>query len=281
MRGLQLSPLDGGRSVRLDPVETAVPTPDGLHFVVYEYENSTRVSTVTLRTTDGLALVSRATFNGYVHRIKPSPARLGDMLVTWADCAGCTTAGQGDLTFVDLPGRRVLERFSEVDAAADWLPDGRYVHVDAVGRVHLGTPGGTRSQTGTLTVAGRKLKGLRVDPAGRQMITRWVRGTSTAATDLWISSIDGTNLQQLTATGLTTYGFWSPDGALFGFDVDTDSGCNTTGCSAVPTGQCDLYFAASGNRNLNLAGNQARPFTVVDQAGRSKTLGCNLRGWTR
>lgn len=283
VRGLQLSSLEGDRTRLIDQAETAVPTPDALHFVVFEYESSTRVSTVTVRETATRAIVSRATFDGYVHRIKPSPRRLGEMLVTWADCAGCATAGNGRFTFLDLPNRKVLAQFSEVDAAASWLPDGRYLHHDSQGRIFVGTTDLTIAQTqiGVLAVAGRKLRGLWVDPTGRQMITRWVRNAGGGATDLWMSSVDGSNAQQLTATGLTTYGLWSPDGAHFAFDHDTDSGCRTSGCSSVPTGRCDLYFASSSDRNISLSSDSVGQFTVLDSTGRRKTLGCNLRSWTR
>ena len=283
-RGFQLSPLNGERSRLLGPLDTAVPTPDGMHFVVYDYDISSRVSTVVIRATSTGAEFARASFDGYVHRVRPSPLRLGELLVTWDDCAGCVTAGQGNFSLVDLPGRRTLSSFSRVNAAADWLPDGRYVHIDAAGRVHVGTPAGTRTQVGTLAVAGRTVQSLWVDPAGRQMIARWDRRRSDGAldaSDLWISAIEGTDLQQLTATRFTTYGQWSPDGAFFAFNNDTGILCTTPGCSGTPVGTCDLYAAPASARGLSTASPQVQSFTVVAQDGRSRTLGCNLRGWTR
>ncbi len=283
-RGFQMSPLNGERTRLLDPADTAVPTPDGLHYVVYTYDTSTRVSTVIIRASNTGAEFARATFNGYVHRIRPSPVRLGDLLVTWDDCAGCVTAAQGEFSFVDLPGRRRVASFSRVNSAADWLPDGRYVHVDAAGRVHVGTPAGARTEVGRLTVAGRTVQSVWVDPTGSQMMARWERRTGQGdlqATDLWISAIDGSNLQQLTATDRTTYGLWSPDGLLFGFDRDSAITCNTPGCAGTPVGGCDLYSAPTTARNITTSSPQVRRLTVVDQSGRNEVLGCDLLGWTR
>lgn len=284
VHGLQVSDLAGSATQLVNATETAVPTPDGLHYITYVYDTDTVVSTVTIRTRGSAQVVDSATFNGYIRRVRPSPTRLGDMLLTWASSAGGVGSDRPDLTFVDLPGRRILTTLDGTNTAADWLPDGRYVYIDSAGSVSIGTPGAASAAAGHLTVSGRLPAAAWVDPTGARMITRWVQrdaGGGIIGTDLWISAVDGSAAERLTSTGLTTYGIWSPDGAYFGFDHDTDSVCSSTGCSGVPVGGCDLYVAPIGGRSLTLSSSGVQSFTVADQGGRREVLGCDLVAWTR
>lgn len=280
VNGLQVSDLSGAKTVRVSGVETAVPTPDGQHFITYEYDLDDDFSTVAIYTRDGKR-VDAATFDGYVRRVRPSPVQLGRMILTWSPTAGGVGSDQVELIAIDFNGRVTLASYPGVHAAADWLPDGRVLHLGADGRLRIGTPALPDTAVAQLSVSGRTPAGLWVDPAGQRIITRWNvlwEGGGVRSTDLWISAIDGSGLEQLTDTGLSSYGVWSPDGAFFAYDMDPANACTSTGCSGIPIGNCDLYVAPSTSRRVGAA---AASFTVTGADGRRKVLGCDLRGWTR
>jgi hypothetical protein len=276
--GLQVSPLDGTRSRRVEATETAVPTLDGEHYVAVEYDLVNDTSLVRIMGSDGTTVVSQASFNGYVTHIRPSPSRLGDLLLTWASTA---ISEDGVLTVVDLPGRRSVQTLPD-QVSADWLPDGRIVAVDSSGAVSARAVGQAGTTLGRMTVSGWTLRSITAAPVGQRLISRWVRldgSGEVAETDLWISSADGTSLERLTSTGITSYGVWSPDGQSFAFDWDAANVCTGPGC--VISGSCELHVAPATARQVDLGQSAVRDFTVTDAEGRRETLGCQLLGWTR
>lgn len=280
LHGLKVSDLSGAKTVPVSAVETAVPTPDGRHFITYEYDWRKDYSTVAIYTRAGRR-VDAATFNGYIRRVRPSPVQLGRMLVTWSASAGGVDSNQVVLSAIDFNGRVKLATYPGVDAAADWLPDGRVLHLAADGRLRIGTPALSQAAVAQIQVRGRKPAGLWVEPGGNRIITRWNQlwdDGSVKATDLWISSIDGRGLERLTDTGMTAYAVWSPDGEFFAFDTDPAHGCTSIGCAGSPTGGCDLHVAPASARGVGMG---APSFTVTAGDGRREVLGCDLRGWTR
>ncbi len=280
LHGLKVSDLSGAKTVPVSPVETAVPTPDGRHFVTYEYDWRKDYSTVAIYTREGRR-VDAANFNGYIKRVRPSPVQLGRMLVTWSPSAGGVDSNQVVLSAIDFKDRVKLATYPGVDAVADWLPDGRVLHLAADGRLRIGTPTLPQAAVAQLQVRGRKPAGLWVEPGGKRIITRWNQlwdDGGVKSTDLWISSIDGRDLERLTDTGMTAYAVWSPDGEFFAFDTDPAHGCTSIGCAGSPTGGCDLHVAPATARAVGLG---APSFTVTARDGRREVLGCDLRGWTR
>jgi hypothetical protein len=276
--GLYVSTLDGARTRRVDAVKDAVPTPDGSHYVTLEHDLRADTSHVSIKSTSDGRVVHQAVLDGYVSKVRPSPVRLGELLLVWASSA---IAGDGVVTAVDLPARRTLQRWP-TRAAADWLPDGRVISAEPSGAVHVAIVGQQDSAVGTLSVPGWTLRGLWSDPTGSRIVTRWMRFNASgdpAETDLWIAGADGTGLQRLTRTGLTSYAVWAPDGRSFAFDWDPANVCTGTAC--VGAGGCELHTAPATAREVTLDPASVRPIAVTDDEGQAATLGCDLLGWTR
>ncbi|NHK96795.1 six-bladed beta-propeller, TolB-like protein [Rubrivivax benzoatilyticus] len=276
--GLYVSSPDGARTRHIDEAKDAVPTPDGSHYVTLEHDLSADTSQVSIKSNSDGRVVHQAVLNGYVSKVRPSPLRLGDLLLVWASSA---IAGDGVVTAIDLPARRTLQRWP-TRAAADWLPDGRVISAEPTGAVHVAIVGQQDSAVGTLSVPGWTLRGLWSDPTGSRIVTRWMRFNASgdpAETDLWIAGADGTGLQRLTRTGLTSYAVWAPDDRSFAFDWDPANVCTGTAC--VGAGGCELHTAPATAREVTLDHASVRPIAVTDDEGQAATLGCDLLGWTR
>lgn len=282
VHGLRVSELSGAPTRVLNRVETGVPVPDGSHYLTWEYERREDVSTLSLFTRAG-ALLRRVRLDGYVRRVRPSPLRVDEVLVLWSPTAGGVESVRREWRLLDLAAASLVARYPGVDAAADWLPDGRVLHLAADGAIRIGTPALDVRPAGRLAVAGRVVGRLWVDRAGARMITSWQQrwpDGGVRSTDLWISALDGRGVQRLTDTGRTSSAVWSPDGQAFAFDVDPASVCTTTGCSGGVSGGCDLYWAPATVRGVTPSSAGVQRFKVTERDGRRGTLGCDLLGWT-
>jgi hypothetical protein len=278
--GLLISPLDSRPTSRVDALSAGAPTPDGAHFVVAEYDLAADTSRLSIKSSGTLSLVDTALLDGYAKDIRPSPRRLGDLLLSWGSSA---SANDAVVTVVDLPGRQILQQLASA-VAADWLPDGRLLALEADGRVSTGAVGAAGTTAGRVAVPGWTPRDVRVNGGGSHMIMRWVRlneSGDVAETDLWIARIDGGELARLTRTGITARGLWSPDGQAFAFDTDASYLCSGPfGCGSA--GFCELFWAPVTAREI--AGGSSSGvsvFTVAESDGDRATAGCDLLGWTR
>lgn len=283
--GTQIADLGGAAPTLVDADKVARPWPDGSQYAIYNYDDERDGDTVLRikRTSDGTTLYS-AVISGYAADLRPSPANKAVLLVSQAEDYTSSLSAT-DYVFVDLANLRELDRISGVRTVVDWLPDGRYLHLAADGTLSVGQIGGSRSTVAKLNLGGRGIVDLAVDPLGLRYLVTLVSYTSAGNVDdldLWVGGVDGSALERLTATGLTSYGRWSPDGERVAFDVDTGTVCSGSACM----GTCEIWYAPASGRNLNplpAAPGAAAMFKVRDRrsSARDHTLGCELLGWTR
>jgi Tol biopolymer transport system component len=279
--GSQLADLAGLQNRVVDTNETAVPTRDGLHYVIFDYNIHTDVTLVTIKETASGNTVYQASFNGYVRKIRPSPVNLNVLLVTWGSSA---ISNDEDFNIVDMAAKKILDTLPAQNAGMDWLPDGRYVHLGSTGILNVGIVGGIRTAAGQISVPGRVPRGLWANREGSKVISRWVvlnADGDVTDTDVWISSLDGSGLERLTATNRTTYAVWSPDSRWVAFNEDAASVCSGFGCSDV-TGYCYLWAGDVSARNLVEGSSGVSEFYVLDKDAKRRILGCGsgLLGWT-
>jgi Tol biopolymer transport system component len=276
----KLSNIGGAASRDFDTNATAVPNSAGTRYAIFDYSFRGGVDTtvVTIKDASSASVVHTASFNGYVRDLRMSPTDASVLLVKWGSSATSTDA---ELVIVDLASKKILQTLSpSVGAAANWLPDGRYVHIDKAGKLTSGKAGSTVTNNGSLTVVGRTVRAITVDPQGTKLLSTWVIPQDGAIKkDLWISDLTGANLARLTSTDGADRGVWSPDGKFVAFVQQPEVICTGFDCSGS-TFKCDLRYVAASLRDVPVGSPNAPAFTVPDNKGAAAILGCDLRGWT-
>jgi hypothetical protein len=274
------SPLAGPATRALDANDTAVPTRDGAHYATFEYSSrgGGRETRVWVKQTADGATLHTGSFTGYVRELRPSPVDPQVLLVKWGPSA---TSPVADLVVVDMAKKRILDTLASArGAAANWLPDGRVLLLDAAGALATVVPGGARVPGGRLAVAGRTVRGLWVDAQGSRVVTQWVvQEGDRIRKDLWISDADGAGLEQLTATDAADSAVWSPDGRLLAFTTLAEVVCKGFACVGA-TAHCELQFTSPALRGVVAGSPQAPWLRVPDATGKRVILGCALHGWT-
>jgi Tol biopolymer transport system component len=276
--GTQLASPSGGQPRTVDVDKVARPVPDGSRYAIYDYSNSSNTTTLTIkRSSDGTVLHQR-NYNGYLRDLKPSPTTASQLLLRYSDSVGDPTL----FLALDLATSTVLQTFDASFVAVDWLSDGRVVGVSSTGTLSAGLPGGTRSNTGTVDLQSRNLRHIAVQPGGTRLALGLLSLSGTGnvqGSDLWLVNLDGSNAVRYTTTNISNYGRWSPDGQRIAFDVDTGTVCTGSQCS----GTCEIWHApasASGLNPLPAAPGSAARFSVLNRQGTTRTLGCEVLGWT-
>lgn len=277
--GTQIASATGGPPMAVTPEAEAIPWPDGSQYVTAEWDLRTDRTAVRVHATASGAVLHEAAVDQYFRAPRPAPHRKEWVLGRVSDSV--TTAGV--YAVIDLAARRVLDQFPADDAAVDWLPDGRYVHVTHDGRISIGTVGvAARQAVGQLALPrGLTVNEVWADPQGRRLALRlWSKSEAGTidVSDLWVSDLDGRNAYRHTQTRMTNRARWSPDGRLIAFDVDTGSLCDFSGC----VGHCELWYADADAREVTAlpAAGDARQFRVRNRSGQERVLGCDLLGWT-
>jgi hypothetical protein len=169
-----LSTIGSSPTQYVDINASAVPNVSGTQYAVFDYNSSSsgRTTVVTIKDAATSNVVYTASFNGYVRDLRMSPTDAPVLLVNWGSSAGAMDA---ELVIVDMASKKILQTLSlSAGAAANWLPDGRYVHIDTAGKITMGKPVGTRVDSGNLNVAGRKVRTITANPQGTKLLSNLV-----------------------------------------------------------------------------------------------------------
>lgn len=275
--GTQIASLDGAAPIYVTSDEYATPWPDGSQYALTTYENYENRTAVTVYDTDTGAELYAYYFAGYVRYLRPSPTHKGMFLATHSDDFLTPT----DRIIADMDAGKIVQRIRS-DGALNWLPDGRYFEVSAgTGRITASTVNGTPTQLGQITIPdGRILGSVSASRQGTKIAMELlIKGDAGfLESDIWVSSIDGSALSQLTDTGMSSYALWSPDGNYLAFDVDT----GLWGGSGNAYGTCGIWYApvtSSMVKALPSSGDAFR-LMVRDEYMNEDSLGCDLLGWT-
>jgi WD40-like Beta Propeller Repeat len=275
--GTQIASPTGGLPQTVTSKTAVSPWTDGRQYLHTEwdtYSDTTRLLVVDRDT--GLSVVD-VTVNGHLRGGIPSPADKSVASFVWS------STYQGDDSvglLVDLPTLNVLRELDPTDTFS-WLPDGSYLRVSADGSIRQGqlsVPDTT--VVGQLQIpTGLSLGSVWVNRQGDRLAVRLIRGANTLTeTDLWVANIDGSGLRQFTATKISYFPTWSPDGQYIAFDVDTGHLCTGAGC----IGTCELWYAPVTATMVTAlqAVHDAERFKVKNRSGSVQTLGCSLLAWT-
>lgn len=276
LEGAQIASLSGAAPQRVTNDNSAWPWPDGTQYVVADadYENTE----VTTHVTASGDVINSTRFPGYVRQVKPSPISKQVILATWSE----DTISDTVYFFYDLANKTLLHEFASDDAVTDWLPDGRYLKISSTGEITANAITGEAQSLGTIEIPpGCSIRDVWINRQGTQMVVQMVTMTidnKIDDSDLWIADINGTNADQLTKTGMSSYANWSPDGLHISFDTDTGFACEGFTC----VGSCSLWYVSNTARNvlaLESSGDAAH-FRVKNRNGSENTLGCELQAWT-
>ena len=162
----------------------------------------------------------------------------------------------------------------------EFLPDGRYLSISAggvilAGSVHDELP---PTQLGRMSLPlGASVAGYSVNGAGTRLAVRLIQAGATAASDLWLADLDGSNLVRFTKTTRTSYGVWSPDGTQIAFDEDPELSCRSWTCLHST---CQILSGPATAHDLTSSSQEVRPLGVQAAGGQTTRLPCSLRAWT-
>lgn len=273
--GTEISPLDGKLPVLASTNSEAVPWPDGSQFVITDSSTYGQTDLKVIDLASGQTLYSlRAT--GYLRGATPSPVNKTLVMATIGD----DSISPADTIFIDLTTATVLRRFS-AQAPVNWLPDGRYMRVPGDGTLRIGDVNGGESDGGRMQPPpDHTARALWISPKGDKIAWGITHNVSpTPETDVWISDLDGSHLERITQTKMSSYAVWSPDSSKIAFDVDTGHFCNGIGC----IGSCELWWVPVTSRGVIAvpASGDAWRFTVKNRNGSDHTLNCELMAWTK
>lgn len=278
-RGVQVSPLDGGKPVALtnDREMDVAVWPDGRQFIVTKANIYRRITSFVAMTPDARVVFS-GDAPGYLRGLVPSPVdrRLAKVRL------GEAPLSQFEEVVLDLPTMRVRYRISDDDQFA-WMPDGRFMLISiATGRMRVASlDGGPEVPVGRLTLPpDRSMGEFVISPSGREFIMKMPRRNAVPReADLWIGSIDGARFERLTEAKAIGSALWSPDGRYVAYTVDTGYGCSTAGYCY---GSCDQWYTPAHLRRVR--GFEGEPgseaFQVRDRQGARQSLGCHVLAWT-
>lgn len=273
--GTQIASPAGALPVQATAEAAAYPWPDGSQYATTEWDVfEERSSLEVVETASGTVRHSVWT-NGYLRAERPSPVSK-DMVVA---LLGDDSISPADWVFIDLNALQVVHAVPG-DTPLDWLPDGRYLRVLPSGDIVTGRVGGTEQTSGHITLpAGHTVVDIWANRQGNRLALRVNRKVGTLYdSDIWVAGIDGSGPEPLTATKMSYYARWSPDGRHIAFDVDTGHVCNGFGCM----GTCELWYVPATARRVTAlpAAGDANAFEVKNRQGDTRTLGCDLLGWS-
>ncbi|HEX5684817.1 MAG TPA: hypothetical protein VFY73_12395 [Ideonella sp.] len=272
--GTQIAYPGEGLPVQVTADGWAHPWPDGTQYAMTDWDVFEDQSSLKVLDLSGNVLYS-ATAEGYLRDEIPSPASKSMI----AARLGEDSTTPSDWIFVDMNSMSVVRQFTGDDIVT-WLPDGRYMRMTAQGAISIGALDGSETPSGQLTLpAHHNLVDAWVNRQGTRLALQIVNDVEpTPDSDIWVSNLDGSQLERVTATKMSHYARWSPNGRYLAFDVDTGHFCNGIGCM----GTCELWYVPAEARNVTAlpAARDALKFEVSDRDGEKRVLGCELMAWT-
>jgi hypothetical protein len=163
-------------------------------------------------------------------------------------------------------------------SAIGWLPGGEYRYARADGSVYAGSvnkPGQPGRLVGKITPPAGYIRqsGLAISPDGQKIAVVFVGDPLRddpvfgARTDVWLTDINGGNLERLTNDNKSGQPLWSPDGKFIALTYRFISG----------TGEdyCQRWYVPSTARNATFAGGAGLPLQFLyGRAGLKSNIGC-------
>lgn len=273
--GTQIASPTGALPVQVTSEAAAYPWPDGTQYVTTEWDVYEDRSSLEVMDTATGQVRHALWADGYLRQERPSPVDK-NMVVA---LLGEDSISPADWVFIDLDAAQVVHAVPG-DTPLDWLPDGRYLRVLRSGEIRTGRLGGTEQVTGRLALpANHAVADLWVNRQGDRLALRLDKQVGTLVdADIWVADLDGSRLEPLTATTMSYYARWSPDGRHIAFDVDTGHFCTGFGCM----GTCELWYVPATARRVTAlpAAGDAYAFEVKNRDGDTRTLGCELLAWS-
>jgi len=230
--------------------------------------------------------------------IRPSPISKKLILT---QCYKNPQSNKGVVAVFDLANGTAV--FSQPDQPERhkyrWLPDGRLLRVhDETGALAVTDVGRNASwhSLGRIAVPrGRRIRSFEVNPQGTMLAlafqgySDFAREVVSGESDIWVSKIDGSSLEQFTAMGYVFDPIWSPDGSYIAFNVDT--GRHASGGYGGPAGNDHgtsyLWYAPASARNMsNILKGFAHPFATqlrrrYPSGNVSPLVGVHLWAWVQ
>lgn len=263
-----------------------IPWPDGSQYMEYQLTGGDEDRLVVKETSSGRTLhdVGILNFSG---RLRPSPVDKNMVLTQYFESF---TTETGEFWVIDL-GTNTVVHYEEDNPKRykyRWLPDGRYLRVhDETGEISTASVGGAWQKIGQVSVpANRKVSSIEVSPAGNRLAMVFWEYDDYAGddpgdhADVWVSNLDGSQTERVTANDYTFTVFWSPDGKYLAFDNETSS-CSG---SQVCQGSLTWWYAPETARNVDVvpdvANAQATQFKRRYESGNTTPLaGVSIRAW--
>jgi hypothetical protein len=229
--------------------------------------------------------LSKQIFNAYIHKIRISPDSRFMALIYAQETSKLATSNgliiydlqnQADVNKV-IPKRiRDTGLSTNQIADIDWLPGGEYRYLRYDGRLTSGNasaadPSTTEKQAGKISrpTGYVEISRLAISPDGKQIAMTFDSGEKVpedplyTKSDVWLTDINGGNLERLTNDNLSSNPVWSPDGKFIALayrfrispGLALEGGIGNT---------CDRWYVPATARNAAFKTGQPLLYKLID-----------------